>query len=1517
MNDANHMERIALAAEAAELLFYDDDPNAVASYEPNNYEEANAAIRRLGELFDKLPGKITRALEGASESGSLLSSDRLQGLAEIVQNADDAGASQIRLLLRPTDLLICHDGEPVRLHNVLGFAIPWLSTKGGEAATTGRFGIGLMALRSLSTTIEVHCPPYHFQIGQPTISPIDQTTLPALFQEKGCTTLLIPLEQGAVNGSDIDAWLRQWDDASLIFLRQVSRVTLFSIENAPIRELAVSRFDDGDLVIGESAERRIVSRELVESSDGRSWSVYSDNVPSPSAVSRARKATKATTPLSVAFPLQTINTGVVYSGLPVTPARMALFANAQFDPLTSRLGFADTEWNRALIPSVAELWAQGALDFFQRHPKVAWYAMPVLEDPDERTESWLVQSLEEEITERASQWLASKLSFQVPERGNIHLAQLAFEVQPLELILAEDEVAKLADLSATLPSHVRDQAGRWRAVLNSWRLAGANLPEPVSVARALELLFDESRPVDSTIDLIAAALDDNLKEQLLVLPCVIAHDGRRLVPPSADSPEAIVAESSQLAQQMGVVTLLHDAHLQDNSAASEVLKWLKECGALLDGTDDRAILYRLASAGRSGRRLENPLTDEQAMALRDAFELLDPNERQELGPNVGRAILLEAFMFDGKRRRSVGVRPMEAYLPRNIDREPDSFALAAGQAPGLVWLSTTYAQILRSSIGRQGVGAQRFLRLLGAEIAPRLRLHRGLERRFSDPRLGLKKSISQGPESRQRAMEERGATYTLQDNDSPDLLTVARDISRERRNTLRRRRASALLASLHRAWERHLGDLAEVESASDYFQWQLKGQIPAYWVWQVGDVPWLDDEGGTPRRPVELRVRTPGNVAIYGDDSPDYLHKDLYQPNLRAVLSAIGVSGDPTRSEFVDRLKRIRDGAEGEGERLLGANLRQEVAVIYKALAHDLQLTTSRSALSATQLRQEFQRGAGLVLTNLGWLPPRAVLAGTQIFGDYAPFALRVDGTEPLWRALNLREPSPDDCLKVIHKIARKPHGPNEKDETILLETLRALASHLTLGNTVPPRRLRELALWTTKGWLRKRPVYATDDAVLAIGLRDRFPLWEPGGELEQFQSLLGPLSIEEIRVSDVEVIAPELSEEDSEATELFRRALSLLEEDLARNDPQLAASIRVPWGTVGGFNVRVHPSLSLAVHLFADRIGEEFTTDIDAKVDNNQSILFIRHLSVLPRVDGAGRALASLFSGNSRRLAQAWRAAFDRAEEGLEAHRIELAQQRDERERAHIEQEVASRYSALQNKTASNRGGSGGPVPTATASNTDIADRNGGRKAADLGQPRTLVDPNSLTILDRRGRIEKGTDVTPQRRNRGGGLAEPSNDSKAPQNRIAIPGYSAVDRETVGMDLVRMLLNTDYDEIVDLRAQRGVGADAIDSMKAFYELKVSAGTEPDHVTLTSAEVQRAMNTPNYFLIVVSGVEGVDARPKLRVFVDPLKQLKQTYTGPLTLSGVRTAESLVYDFAPMDDAAATGGKEGQSAAEAS
>ncbi len=1413
-------------------------------------------------------------------------------------------------MLGSDELLAVHDGNPVNLNDVFGMATPWLGTKADDASATGRFGIGLWTLQSLSTTLEVHCAPYHVRIGDPTVAPIEPPELPPRICEPGWTTLRIPVQAGIVLPGELEDWIDAWDDSSLLFLRHVARVTLLEPNGGSIRVLALSRNRDDDLVSGLGLPA--MSRELVEAADGRSWALYSAEGPRPTDVERAHKATGTTTPIAVAFSFDPTEAGQVYAGLPVAPTRHPLFANAQFDPVTSRTDFADTLWNDALVNLVSDVWSEAVLDLFKRNPQAAWQAIPL--PPDGDGASRVVQSLESDVIEKARQQVASRLSFPVPRQGNVSLTELAVEEQPLDGILQESEIAQLAGLNATLPIDVRDPAGRWRLVLTDWRSHRDDLPEEVSVERALDLVGDEGRPINSTIALVAAAIEEGLGSTLLELPCLVAQDGHRLIPPAKDSTQAVSTETSPLADQLGVITLLHPAYSTNTNGAPEVLEWLEECRALLDVSDDEEVLRRLARAGRSENTINTPLTDEQVRGLRDAFERIDQDIREELGPDVGRAIRLESYTYDTDGRKiNDAVRPTDAYLPRAITGNPDGFAVAAEKAQGLVWLSNRYATVLRSEAGQRGTGASPFLRLLGAETVPRLHLHSKLEDRWGswsrlkDKRLGLPERVVDGPKARNSAMDQIDATYTLEDFESPDLLAVIVDTSSENQGEQRRTRAGALLATLRGSWDR-LRKSAEVEAARDERSWKPKGRISAFWLWQVQEVPWLDDESGTPRRPVDLRIRTPSTEAIFGKNSLDYLHPDLDQENRRSLLIELGVLSEPSRSDLLERLRDIK--AASSDSEIPPEDLRRDSALVYRALAQSLKSKPSDSAdLNEVQLREEFARGH-LIFTNLNWQPPRNVLTGVPIFKNFRAFAPQPKKCKPLWDALQLRTPSQHDCLEVLEEIASgRESAPDEAEEAILLQTLRILAGHWTEGVTVNSHKAGRLALWTSKGWTQARRVYATDDPIMAAGLGDRLPIWQPPGGLEQFRTLLEPLSVTEIPTSKTQVIRPELAQEDRDRTELFQKAIELLRDDLQRNDQRLAESLTVPWELLATCTVKTHPSLALAVTVSQ---GQEYECEAKAKIDATHATVYVSDPALLAHESGGGIALAALFEGDARLVAQAWLAACVRAEEGMQARRIELDYEQvdpeyeepaNNRGLAELREQTAQKDDSSQD-SASRRS-------VGMAQSTDsVAHKPEQRKQHPTdAAPRLLVNPQSLRVINPEGRMEK---ETPGTASSGGGrtpsdvsLLEPRSGIGGPINKSPLRGYTEIDKENVGFEIFVMALSTRQIKITDLRSQRGVGADAVDEEGRFYELKVYADSEPDEVTLTDSEVKRAHTTPDFCLAVISNVEGTNARPVVRIVDNPLEKLRPTDRGSITLAGLRKATSRLFDLAPIDDQQAT------------
>ena len=81
--------------------------------------------------------------------------------------------------------------------------------------------------------------------------------------------------------------------------------------------------------------------------------------------------------MGVALPLEAVEEGFLYAGLPLTSIRLSVRANAQFDPLASRQGLATTDWNRALLSMLADLWSIAVLDLFGAEPREAWRLVPV------------------------------------------------------------------------------------------------------------------------------------------------------------------------------------------------------------------------------------------------------------------------------------------------------------------------------------------------------------------------------------------------------------------------------------------------------------------------------------------------------------------------------------------------------------------------------------------------------------------------------------------------------------------------------------------------------------------------------------------------------------------------------------------------------------------------------------------------------------------------------------------------------------------------------------------------------------------------------------------------------------------------------------------------------------------------------------------------------------------------------------------------------------------------------------
>ncbi|WP_432874829.1 sacsin N-terminal ATP-binding-like domain-containing protein [Kribbella sp. CA-245084] len=1463
-----------IEAEGAARAVLEHDPEGAAREfpEPEDAGAAAEAVRWLGKLLNGQFPAIRRAMQSAELNAAQLSDDRLQGLAELIQNADDTGATAASFAVTRDAsggrVYFTHNGSALRFRDVLALATPWLSSKTNESDSLGRFGIGLMTLRALSDTIEVHCAPLHVSLGSQQVRPISPMDLPP----DGRTTFVIPLRDHEFGLEDIRQWLLGWGDTGMLFLRNLARIDLIDPTSEDPEYFQLLREAKGalDLPGGEVEQHTAVAR------DGRRWSVFSRAEPVSPDVQRNLKAQGATTRLSVAFPVGHGDPGHLHAGLPIRPINLPFRVAAQFDPLANRRDIAETPWNLFLITAFSRLWLDAARYRFELDPASAWSCIPELSEfaQDTRTVGRLREAFESRLLVEERTEFTGTVKVRTPA-GWLRLCDLGIEPEILTGVLTAEDITRLADTAGALPVDARDPGGDWRRILEDLRSTGATVPRQVEVADALELLGQEDRPVDFVAGLTAAALHENLADQLAGRPCLVLADGRRLRPGDVDGPSALVdADADQIWADLEMGRHLHDQYATV-PGWQNIADWLTTTHRLVPAATSDNALARLAIAGTRDQVLPHSLSDAQANSLRAALERSTDANRTRWALNIGRAVRFDAVRYGlGGERISLKARPCEAYI---IERDADSWYVAAGRTPGLIWLDRRYAKELTTSGGRS-IGAQRMFKLLGAEVAPRLQTPTQLVRRLTNERQALPSGSAGEPRERAVQMRRLQAEYTLDDHVSPDLDAVLTDIANEKDSTRRRRRADAVLSTLARAWSRFDGH-THAKAVAPYYSWQPKGDLPAWWLLRAAEIPWLSSGRGSAKQPNELRRRTPGTVAVYGGEPSRYVHASHDTAAHRVVLDALEVAGDPPASELVRLLENLRKSITDPGEAA------DATAAVYQALEAQIRTADLRRQrlgdLSLPALRELFGRQDGLIATNLGWRRPTTVLAGPPVFGDLRPFVPATSGTQRLWELLGIRPPSTEDAKQVLRKLAKRPDL-STAEQVIMHESLKLLADKEGASLT----SLHRLALWTDRGWVTTRPVYAVTDPRLTAPVSALAPVWTPGGDLRQFDALIKPFDLTVLDTSRARVVGRDRAIPDDDATEIFGRAVRNLQTDLSLNDPGAERTLALPWDQLARYQVQLLTNLRIKLE---EPLLKRSELQVAAWIDPAEEMLYISEPGAAGRIAAGGYAIASLFTVGSRQIAQAWIAAWADAVDGHRAEAITLASRRAADEQARRD---ASRKRLTGLRTTQKTPQKSTPKATTTSG------RPGGASPPPAPRPaRTLVDPASLTLNESSGQLSSGAEGTETEKTRSP-LKSPDLDrpKPPPASSRGPANYSPQEREDAGMELLQKIFTEIGVTLTDIRHQPNVGADAVDDRGRYYELKVHHNAVPDQVRLTDSEIQRALSTDDYYLVAIGNIEAGQGDPEVRIITDPVHQLRVEPTGTLVFSGVRSAEALVYTF---------------------
>ena len=123
--------------------------------------------------LEGLAAKVLEALSREPRTLSLAHAEELLArrvyegeghfLAELLQNADDAGARSFVVEVRGREVRVQHDGVPFDALDVLGVLSIGQTTKG--AGSIGQFGVGFKAVHGVASRPRVFSGPYRFEIG--------------------------------------------------------------------------------------------------------------------------------------------------------------------------------------------------------------------------------------------------------------------------------------------------------------------------------------------------------------------------------------------------------------------------------------------------------------------------------------------------------------------------------------------------------------------------------------------------------------------------------------------------------------------------------------------------------------------------------------------------------------------------------------------------------------------------------------------------------------------------------------------------------------------------------------------------------------------------------------------------------------------------------------------------------------------------------------------------------------------------------------------------------------------------------------------------------------------------------------------------------------------------------------------------------------------------------------------------------------------------------------------------------
>ena len=186
----------------------------------------------LEELRQKRLGWVKASKENGFDDGikrllTDLYPDNAHFIYELLQNAEDARATEVRFILKEDGVEFEHNGSQLfTLGDVESITSIGVSTKRDDPTNIGKFGVGFKAVFAYTNTPEITSGKYHFRIRD-LVVPDTEGLSPCALGEKE-THFSFPFDNPQKSPenacTEIGKNLRQLDESTLLFLSNIQKI---------------------------------------------------------------------------------------------------------------------------------------------------------------------------------------------------------------------------------------------------------------------------------------------------------------------------------------------------------------------------------------------------------------------------------------------------------------------------------------------------------------------------------------------------------------------------------------------------------------------------------------------------------------------------------------------------------------------------------------------------------------------------------------------------------------------------------------------------------------------------------------------------------------------------------------------------------------------------------------------------------------------------------------------------------------------------------------------------------------------------------------------------------------------------------------------------------------------------------------------------------------------------------------------------------------------------------------------